>query len=405
MKNFLLGLLICLLGTATVWAGDKEESTMPRLRIAKCEWIRFKTAMGPQDALRLVDAEGREGSYVGDPIRGLNKDNEKAMVGKILGFEIIHPEENWDFMAESGLPFPLRRALDIAVWDLYGHVLDKPVAELLGPIRRDKVAFYAAGFPNMTIEENVRAAKEAKERNLHGYKIYAYLEGHGKPRKADDPNAEQWLSDDMALAKAVGQAVPDGLLLMFYNGNSCNLEQAGKIAKVLDEHGYAVFFDPMPDGLEKYKQLRRTIETPLCGPISGNYSKSLQWIEEEAVDIGEIDLYAGFTECFRFVRACEASGNCLDLHGGFPMDIYQFPLYGFASDKTLPWIGWHTRSPKWIAVEKEFTGIEEKPERQPWIKRRQARHVDEEGYVRLVYKLPGMGLEPDWEWIRENAGQ
>ena len=124
------------------------------------------------------------------------------------------------------------------------------------------------------------------------------------------------------------------------------------------------------------------------------------WILE-----GVIDLYAGFTPCLRLIRACAKAGVPLDLHAGFPMDMYHFPLYGFVDDKVLPWIGWHSRSPKWVPVATEFRGSETNPQRQPWLKRVQSRPVDAEGYVRLVYELPGMGIEPDWEWIKQHEIQ
>jgi hypothetical protein len=37
-----------------------------------------------------------------------------------------------------------------------------------------------------------------------------------------------------------------------------------------------------------------------------------------------------------------------------------------------------------------------------WIKRIQTRLVDAEGYVHLVYDVPGMGVEYDWDWIQQH---
>ncbi len=60
---------------------------------------------------------------------------------------------------------------------------------------------------------------------------------------------------------------------------------------------------------------------------------------------------------------CNSSGHVRrqafrsDLHGGFMFDYYQFPLYAFSDDKTLPLIGFHLFKPQWTpAVAKSFPG-------------------------------------------------
>jgi L-alanine-DL-glutamate epimerase-like enolase superfamily enzyme len=207
----------------------------------------------------------------------------------------------------------------------------------------------------------------------------------------------------------VKEAAPAELPLMFYPGCSYNLDQALEVGTVLDALGYALFVDPIshrgPHALADYRVLGKRLRTAVCGPIEGGLEMRLEWLKAGAVDMMEIDLYAGFTPCLRFIRACAKAGVPLDLHAGFPMDIYHFPLNGFVDDKVLPWIGWHSRSPKWVPIVTKFRGSETKPQRQPWLKRVQARPVDADGYVRLVYELPGMGVEPDWQWIKRNEIQ
>jgi L-alanine-DL-glutamate epimerase-like enolase superfamily enzyme len=260
----------------------------------------------------------------------------------------------------------------------------------------------------MSLEENVETARRTRERGIGGYKIYTYLKGFvpdRDPSKAEE--AEVWVGQDIAIARAVHEAVGDSLDLMFYNGRSYNLEQAIRVGKVLDELGYSVFYDPMPapdgDSLQDYLALQQAVGTPVCAPISGgDVNTRVQWTQKQAVDMNEIDVYAGFTPCLQLVRACQKADVPLDLHGGFPNDIYQFPLYGIVDDEILPWIGLH----HWVLqypVATEFDGSEPGPRRRPWIRRMQARPVDSEGYMHLKYELPGMAVELDWEWIRQHA--
>ncbi len=392
-------------GVALAVAGSLA-SAQP-LRIAGAEFIPFKTDKGAVlHAFKLTGDTGQTGACVGDPLRGMTAEKAAPLLEKLKGLDAANPEAAWDAAETLGLPVDLRRFVDIAVWDLYGRAQGKPVAALLGPAKRDRVKFYAAGFPNMTLEENVRAVKECAGRKIPAYKVYSYLKGTGPTRSPGDPKAAEWVAEDIALARALREAAPQGLALMFYNGESYSAEQALAVGAVLDELGYAFFYDPMPVGPPgapaAYAALREKLATPLCGPVTGGLANSLRFLEGGAADMAEIDLYAGFTPCLRFVRACQKAGVPLDLHGGFPMDLYQFPLYGFVGDDVLPLIGWHTRSPANIGAPGKFSGAEEAPANRPWLKRAQARDVDENGLCRLVYAIPGMGLEPDWDWIEQH---
>lgn len=363
-------------------------------RITAAEWIAFRGDRGVLNALRIVNQAGVEGFWVGDAKGG----PVQPLLDKLQGLDVTDPEAAWDELGNRKLPNQLRNALDVAIWDLHGRVKGQPVGKLLGPAKREKVQFYLSGFPDMTAEQNVRAVKDAAERRIRGYRIYAYLDGRGVVRNA--ATAPQWLAADLALARAVKAASPADLPLMFYPGASYNLEQALQVGAVLDELKYGLFVDPLPmNAVADYQTLRQRLATPLCATVG---AKS---VAEGAVDMAEIDLYAGFTPCLRFVRACAQAGVPLDLHGGFPMDLYQFPLYGFAGDDVLPWIGWHGRSPKWIPVATEFRGSEVRPKNFPWLKWVQTRPLDAAGFVHIVYEIPGMGVEPDWDWIKQHEAK
>lgn len=393
-------------GDLTIGEGIEGDGAI----IAKCEWVVFNDVNRPRKlpALRIETEDGADGYWVGDYLPGRGLDSVHSLLEKLRGQDASDPETLWDRMGEMGFPHFLRMAVDIAVWDRYGRARGKSLAQLLGPRKRDKVALYIAAL-SFDLEGNVRTARGTKERGIQGYKIYTYLKGRGQNRDTSKTEeAEVWLEQDIGIARAVHEAVGDSLSLMFYNGCSYDLEQATRVGKVLDELAYDVFYDPMPapggDSLESYLSLQKTVRTPICAPISGGDAATrVRWMEEQAVDINEIDVYAGFTPCLRLVRACEKAGVPLDLHGGFINDIYQFSLYPIVDDHILPWIGLHHPAPQHIPVAKEFPGSKPGHEKRPWIKRIQARPVDSEGYVHLNYELPGMAVELDWDWIQHHA--
>lgn len=395
-----------LLPAAAAFAAPDPVLRMPvpgGTAVATCEWVVFDSGNGHLPALRLVDQSGRDGYWVGDY---LPKDAGAAaamFLEKLKGLDAANPEALWDRMQELGFPVWLQSAVDIAAWDLYGRAQGKPVGHLLGTLRRDKVALYVAGFPQMTAEENAEAVRQTQARGIRAYKIYTYLKGMSPERNASDPAAEQWIERDISIARAVRAAAGPETALMFYPGNSYNPEQAERVGAVLDELGYAWFYDPMPQrdasALGNHLELKTKIKTPLCAPIAGNDRS--EWVRRRAADMAEVDVYeGGFTACLRLLRLCAREGVPLDLHGGFINDIYQFPLYGIADDATVPWIGFHHRNPMKFPVAAEFPASEPGPEKRPWIKRIQARPIDAQGFVRIGYDIPGIGVELDWEWIR-----
>ncbi len=412
-----LGVLVlaamCLPSTAHAQAAEvkpvEDVSEGNASRIVGFEWVVFSAGKRTLPALRIYGEAGQSGCWIGDFVHRDAPKWGREFLPRLQGQDIADPEALWDWMREQGFPPSLMTAIDIAAWDLYGQSRGKPVAELLGPVQRDRVALYVAGLPDMTVEQNRQAVRQCIRRGIRGYKVYAYLKGHGPARDPGDREAAaHWIERDIALARAVHEAADGEVELMFYPGNSYSLEDATRVGQVLDELGYSLYFDPMPQGeddLAGYVELQSRVRTPICGPIQGaGVEGRLEWVRVGAMDMAEIDLYAGgFTPCLRMVRACAEAGVPLDLHGGFPMDIYQFPLYGLVGDDVLPWLGLHHRVPQYIPVAEDPEGTEVAPARMPWVKRIQARPIDAEGNVRLIYEIPGMGLEPDWEYIRQNA--
>jgi hypothetical protein len=83
-----------------------------------------------------------------------------------------------------------------------------------------------------------------------------------------------------------------------------------------------------------------------------------------------------------------------------PAREYQHALFPVSDEKTLPWIEFMC----WIPpVATEFSCmIPGERLRRPWYKKMVTYPTDADGFVHLNYDRPGLGHEPDWEWIEEN---
>src|ERR671939_165568 len=77
-------------------------------------------------------------------VRVHTDDGPSTLFGKLLiGQEVTHPERLWQHMWDALLHTNRRcweviilGALDVAIWDLYGRMLGRPVWELLGGVQR-----------------------------------------------------------------------------------------------------------------------------------------------------------------------------------------------------------------------------------------------------------------------------
>ncbi len=74
--------------------------------------------------------------------------------------------------------------IDLALWDLYGKISGKPVHDLIGGAKRDRIPAYGTIYPMQRTSDAVkRQVSAARERNLKAFKLCA------------DP----WWMDDLAL--------------------------------------------------------------------------------------------------------------------------------------------------------------------------------------------------------------
>lgn len=69
--------------------------------------------------------------------------------------------------------------LDIALWDLFGRIVDQPLAKLLGGQRHAQIPAYVSGLPRKTLDEKVELAKEWVGRGYRAIKFAAAVSHEG----------------------------------------------------------------------------------------------------------------------------------------------------------------------------------------------------------------------------------
>ncbi len=159
---------------------------------------------------------------------------------------------------------------DLALWDLRGKILGKPVSELLGGTLRKSVRAYASYLFGSTPEETAELARQAVGLGLAAVKF-----GWG-PFGQD-------VSTDVAHVEAARRAVGDQCELMVDAGQKFDVTSALERANRLAPFNIAWLEEPLsPDDLSGYAYLCAC--SPV--PIAGGKLEVTRWGFEELIARG-----------------------------------------------------------------------------------------------------------------------
>lgn len=196
-----------------------------------------------------------------------------------LWFKMYRDESLW--YGYRGMWIHAIAGVDMALWDLAGKILDRPVWSLLGGRFRDKVIPYASiSFPE-TEEKTREVASLYAEQGFKAVKFGWGLFG----RVSVNKNVE--------LVKAAREGLGWNVELMVDAGRPWSATLKHMIKTVRRIERYEPFFleEPFaPDNFEDYRTLRRVTEIPIAGgEIFSTVTEFRRFIEDGCVDIVQPD--------------------------------------------------------------------------------------------------------------------
>ena len=171
----------------------------------------------------------------------------------LLGEDPLDPPRLWelmyratDYVGRRGLILHAIAGIDIALWDIKGKAADKPVHELLGGVRRDRVPVYGTIYPlERTAEGVAEQIEDARALNLRAFKLAA------------DP----WWMDDLGLTRDLLRAAreaagADARLIVDAALSYDTTEEALRLVPLLQEIGVWFLEAPLPlDDVEGHARL------------------------------------------------------------------------------------------------------------------------------------------------------
>ncbi len=353
-----------------IWGEEQKESTSSIFKIATDEGLEGYMVGGDQQ-------------YLEGPIRRM-----------LIGEDPLAREKIWNWMDQlvtfgRSLPEHVMGAVDCALWDLLGRMVDLPVHKILGGAR-DKVKAYASTYPNIgKPEDYAEHALECKKQGYKAYKVHAYI--CWNPHTWEPaPQVPGFPKEDIEVCKAVREAVGDDMVLMLDPFGVYTLEQSLWVGRELEKLNYYWLEHPMVETrTEAYRRLTRELDIAILSPehIPGGVFTRAEWVLQGASDMLRIDQnYGGITGCYKMVNVAQAFGIQCEMHyGGWA----NMQILGATTEATCEY------------YERGLLRPDFDYETPPPYLNSIVDPMDDDGNV-ILPQLPGLGFDFNWDYINDN---
>jgi L-alanine-DL-glutamate epimerase-like enolase superfamily enzyme len=337
--------------------------------------------------IETVDGERGEYCSVHSGKNGAMVGQVKAIASLILGEDAEEREAIYNKLKRAHRHYMAigHSALDIALWDLAGKSVGRPIWRLLGGYRQ-RLPTYASTLNGGrhgildSIEAYADFAEQCHELGYKGYKVHGWGEGDPKEEAANLLHCAKRVGDRMALmydAASELQTFADAI----YVGHAC------------DEGGYLWYEDPFMDaGWSPYaaRQLKASVKTPLMltEQVRGLETKAT-WIGERATDYlrADPDYDMGITGTMKMAHLAEAFGLDCEIHAAGPAQRHCMAAMRNSNWYELSLVAPGVANPVPPVFGSGYSDALE--------------DIGEDGCM-PVPDAPGLGVDYDWDYIAAN---
>jgi len=315
---------VCKVSTIIEYPGEFWEERMLRpldiypehdmeLKEVVGEWNLKKISNGRYETHGVfVEVESDEGvSGLFGPIGAPAGDVEAFIIDRkikkfLVGMDPFEIEKIWDKMyrllvhGRKGYGMMAISAIDCALWDLIGKLLNKPVYVLLGGPTREIIPAYASllGF-SMKIEDIEKLVIKLKNTGFQGLKLFL---------RYGPPHGIKGYESNINVIRIIRDLIGYEMKIMVDAWMSWSVDYAFKMAYDLDRYEVLWLEEPlMPDDLEGYLKLKKKLTSAgLSIKLAGGEHEYTRWgfmmlMENEIFDILQPDIAwaGGLTEVLK----------------------------------------------------------------------------------------------------------
>lgn len=310
----------------------------------------------------------------------------KVVAPALLGDDALAHEHIWDKLywllsprGQTGYASHIMAAIDIALWDIKGKVLDRPIWQLLGGARTRVPVYATFGLEFWTREQLAEAAKLWV---ADGYRKLKMKVADKALRDRNTMSLDDVIKEDVARVSAVREAVGDAVDL--YIDANCNLDflHAVKLAQQLEPFNITFFEEPITQNdVRQLAKMRQQTSIPLAvGQNEGLAFRFRDFLIHEAVDVIQpnVVITGGYTQCAKIAGMASAFNVPIDNGGAWP--FHNMHLHGGVANGGL--VEMHYISVE--CVRAVFDGLPEAAD----------------GWLPLP-ESPGLGFSPNWDKMQE----
>ncbi len=332
----------------------KLEGTLPEPPFAREERLRQPTDIYPEFKARRVPppAHAAKGPYkfsrifvqidtdegvsgIAGPVGALGPNApsfyiEAAIKPLLMGRDPIASELMWDLMYRSntaGRKGDYMRAMsyvDIALWDLKGKWVGKPVLQLFGGPVQEKIPAYisALGY-SLELEKAKEKVRQFKREGFTATKWF-FTEG--------PTDGTEGIRKNIELMKALREAAGPDMKIMIDAWKSWDVPYTLKMAEVLEEYDPYWFEEPLiPDRVMDFAEL--TAACPVL--ITSGEQEYTRWTFQLMMDMRAVDIYqpepvssGGISEVMKICHMASARDfpvivHCGSLHANLAISFSQ----------------------------------------------------------------------------------
>jgi galactonate dehydratase len=239
---------------------------------------------------------------------GGTPDTVKALAGLIIGEDAGRVEHLWQLMYRGRFYPPGREslhalgALDLALWDIRGKALGRPLYELFGGLTRDHVECYSTAFPSRgSLRETARACIEA------GFR--AFRIGLADPAPGEPFASAAMVRKTHEQCREVREGVgPAGEWAIDYHTRLDLADAVRLSARIEDLDPFFVEDLVRSEETAVYRVLRPQVRVPIAvGEQFGDRWDLSELVEGHLVDYSRVTIpnVGGLTEFRKLASLCE----------------------------------------------------------------------------------------------------
>lgn len=314
----------------------------------------------------------------------------KAIIDEYLAAMVIG-EDPWDYeylwqkmyrgthaWGRKGVTMAAISAIDLAIWDILGKSVNKPVFKLLGGRTKEKIPCYYSKLYRTDLNE---MQKEAQTFLDQGFKAFKMRFGYGPA------HLQQGVVENLKSVAAVREVIGDDTDLMLECYMGWNLEYAKRMLPKLEKYAPRWLEEPViADDIDGYAELNQLTSIPISG---GEHEFSLygfkQLLDRKAVSVVQYDTnrVGGITAAHKINALCEAYSVPVIPHAG-QMHNYHLTMSTLAS----PMSEYFPMFDVEVGNELFYYIFDGEP-------------VAKDGFIQLDDNTPGLGLTLKTEFLKD----